>query len=491
MNPRNPAALFAYVLAGGIAMPAWSPASANTPPSTIDPAAEVAPRWLIKISGDGEARTAELNAVPGIQKARRIGGEWYVVSVEPGIEDAQARQALTAHPGVEAVESDTRGSYLSTEIPNDPYFADLPDDGQIGTLDDIYPTCMWGLHNRWLDRCLDDDGEPVIGPDVGALEAWVYTKGSMDVVVAVIDSGIDFSNPDLGPHAWHHPTDPSIVGGYRVNGVDEPTSLCEPGDPSLPYTGLEWCIDRWNHGTQMAGIVAARGNDGFGITGVAQEATLLGIAITLGAPALVDVVEGIYLAVDLGADVMNLSLGFPDESEALNDAIQYALDRDATIVAAAGNSSNDSDETPMFPAALPGVIGVAAIDRLGDLASFSNWGETTIDLAAPGVHSLGPVGRKVINEYGDYHHYYLHGSGTSNAAPHVVGAVVLLKSLFPDDFSNAEIRDILMTSTQKLTSLEGKVRSGGTLRADLAIEEAIRRIERGAPSESARAAAPD
>lgn len=223
--------------------------------------------------------------------------------------------------------------------------------------------------------------------------AWPLTTGR-GVTVAVLDSGVAGTHPDLTG---------ALVPGINTRG--------DRGDRSAPDT------DDNGHGTHVAGIIAARAGNGTGGSGVAPDATIMPVKVLGpdGTGWLSDVTEGIIWATDHGASVINLSLGGPD-ADVMAPAVQYAQRHGVTVVAAAGNEGSTS---PSYPAALPGVLSVAALDQHRELATYSNRGGT-IDFTAPGsaIVSTVPGGYETM-------------SGTSMAAPQVSGVVALLRSVSP------------------------------------------------------------
>ena len=223
--------------------------------------------------------------------------------------------------------------------------------------------------------------------------AWSIGTGS-GAVVAVIDSGVDGSHPDLTA---------GMVSGKNTRN--------DRGDYSAPDS------DNNGHGTHVAGIIAARANNGKGIAGVAPEAQIMPVKVldADGSGWMADVIEGIVWAADHGADVINMSLGGPD-ADFSAAAVQYAQSRGVVVVAAAGNEGSTQ---AMYPAALPGVVSVSALDDSGAVDNYSNTGES-IDIAAPGRRSSRryPVG-------------YQSMSGTSMAAPHVAGVAALIRGYAP------------------------------------------------------------
>ncbi len=278
-------------------------------------------------------------------------------------------------------------------FPNDPPFN--PGDPNYGIL--------WGLHNF---------GQPVEmqsglpGADVNAPDSWEISTGGEEVVIAVIDSGVAYSHPDLTPNMWTNPgedpwadpNDPTTGNGMDDDGngkVDD----WRGWDFSDEDNDL---MDYYGHGTHVAGTIAAMGNNGEGITGVMWRARMMPVRFLNadGIGWVSDAIAAIEYAVGKGARVINASWGTSSFSQALYDAISYANDKGCLFVAAAGNSSSDNDTNPFYPASydLPNIISVAATDQRDNLASFSNWGPSTVDVAAPGVsiystwpswHSIG------------------------------------------------------------------------------------------------------
>jgi subtilisin family serine protease len=290
---------------------------------------------------------------------------------------------------------------------------------------------------------------------MGAASAWRQTTGG-DVTVAVIDSGVDLTHPDLVPNLW---TNPREIPG---NGIDDDGNGYVDdvhGYDFVDNTGNPQ--DANGHGTHVAGIVAARGGNGIGVAGVAWSARIMAIRV-LDANArgtTTTVAQGIRYAVDNGARIINLSLAGPSPARDLEDAIVYAQQHGVLIVVAAGNDGRDLSVAPTYPAAYPedNVLGVAATTQDGVLASVSDFG-VGADLAAPGADILSTA-------LGGGYEWR---TGTSMAAPHVSGALVLLAAARPD-LDARGLRDALLAGTRK----QGLAVESGALDAGAALHGVI------------------
>lgn len=240
-------------------------------------------------------------------------------------------------------------------------------------------------------------------PIIEANRGWKLTKGSNDVIVAVVDTGVDINHPDLKG---------KLLKGYNVINPNK-----EP-------------LDDVGHGTHVAGIISAKVNNNEGIAGMMWGGKLLPVKAldSTGSGTTYSVAQGIIWAVDQGAKVINLSLGNYADAQFLHEAIKYAFDRDVVIIAATGN---DNTERPGYPAAYPEVLSVSATDYNLNRASFSNYGDY-IDVMAPG--------ESIASTYPDNQYAAL--SGTSMASPHVAALAALIRSINPD-LKNTEVMDII------------------------------------------------
>ena len=287
---------------------------------------------------------------------------------------------------------------------------------------------------------------------VQAPAAWQASTGSRDVVVAVIDSGIDYTHEDLAAQMWVNPDeDPSTPGdddnnGWRndVHGIDCANDDADP-------------VDDTGHGTHVAGTIGAAANNRAGVAGSAWNVKLMALKF-LGADGVgytSDAIQCLYYAIDEGAHITNNSWGGANFSRTLHDAISYAGERDQLFVAAAGNDGVDADVKAHYPSAydLENVVSVAASTSDDQLAGFSNYGTRSVDLAAPGVKILSTVP-------GGYAYY----SGTSMATPHVTGAAVLALAMDPALRSDVTaLRAALLENVDPVAGLAGKVATGGRL----------------------------
>ncbi|MEY4066471.1 MAG: hypothetical protein RIR26_2679 [Pseudomonadota bacterium] len=287
---------------------------------------------------------------------------------------------------------------------------------------------------------------------IGAPQVWPTTSGSSKVLVADIDTGIDYNHEDLINNIWHNPAEIAGDGiDNDANGyVDDVVGWDFRDKDARPF-------DDNSHGSHTAGTIAATGGNGIGVSGVAQQASIMSLRFlggSQGSGTLEDAVKAIDYATENGAQIMSNSWGGGGYSQSMFDAISRANDKGILFVAAAGNSGTDNDSKAQYPASyeLPNVLTVAATDSGDKLASFSCFGLKSVHLAAPGVKILSTVP-------GDK---YASLSGTSMATPHVTGAAVLLKAAYPN-MKAKELKDVLMQSVEQLSSLAGKVSTGGRL----------------------------
>jgi subtilisin family serine protease len=387
--------------------------------------------WIVKAAAQATAL-----GVDATWRATSLGEGFFALAAPgAGVQDVLGWAART--PGVAYVEPDF--VIASSRVPNDPSF-----------------TQLWGLNNT-------GQSGGVVDSDIDAPEAWDVTTGSRSVVVAVIDTGIDYTHPDLAANAWRNPGE---VAGDRIdndgNGfVDDVYGWDFANNDANP-------MDDEGHGTHVAGTIGAVGDNGSGVIGVNWQVSIMGLKF-LGADgsgttsaAIAAVNYATRMRRDFGINVVatNNSWGGGGFSTALRDAIAAGGNAGILFVAAAGNAATNNDTAPEYPASYTGdtVISVAATDRFNRLSSFSNYGATTVDLGAPGssIYSTVPG-----NAYATY-------SGTSMATPQVTGAVALLAAARPGSTA-AEIRAAIMATTTPVAALAGKTVTGGLLNVDAAV----------------------
>ncbi len=323
--------------------------------------------------------------------------------------------------------------------------------------------------------------------DIGVENAWRVNAGNK-IVVAVIDTGVDYTHEDLLPNMWRNAKEiPDNNVDDDNNGfVDDIVGWDFLGKDNKPYdlaaTSLGDLLNGGNpgHGTHCAGNVAARGQNGKGISGVAPNAQIMALRfIGSEGGTTADAVLSIKYAVDNGAKVLSNSWGSEGEdpadavnNQALKDAIQYAGDHNVLFVAAAGNGhqgrgyDNDSDPNPAYPASYThdNIISVAALDVNNNFGSFSNWGRVSVDIGAPGVKVFSTT---VGGKYSDTVIPLLGATwdGTSMACPHVAGAAALYWSVHPEK-TVAEVKAAILNSAVKISVASGKLVTEGKLNVD-------------------------
>ncbi|MCC5825819.1 S8 family serine peptidase [Alkalimonas sp.] len=326
-----------------------------------------------------------------LHQARRFAQfpDQAVVGRPTGLSLQQAKVELQALPGVRSVELDYK--VRKTQQPNDPRYS-----------------------QQWYLQAL---------PGIQAEQAWSETTGSQQLVVAVIDTGVDYNHPDLAANIWQNPREQANGQDDSGNGyIDDIRGIDTANDTSDP-------MDDDGHGTLIAGIIAAAGNNSRGIAGVNWQLQILPCKFLddLGEGFTSDAIECLDYILDLKVNhgipivATNNSWGSPSFSSALYQAVQKHHDAGILFVASAGNNASS---LPFYPAAfdLPNVISVAAHDRDGQLADFSNFGRGHVSLSAPGVQMLSTY----------LNNGYATSSGTSMAAPVVTGLAALLKSARPE-----------------------------------------------------------
>lgn len=344
--------------------------------------------------------------------------------VQIRLEPSETYREVTAKPSEEA------------NLPNDPMFGD-----------------QWALKNAGQNGGKEN-------ADISAIKAWEKTKGSKKVVVAVLDTGVDYLHMDLVTNMWIRPDG---VPQYRddelgvfndLNGFNAADNLADP-------------MDENGHGTHCAGVIGAEGDNEQGIAGINWQVEIMPLKFLGkgGFGSTKDAIEAINYAIDrkqkgVNVRVISASWGSTVYSKALEDAIRAAGEQGILFVAAAGNDAGDNDKRPHYPSNynLPNVISVAALDRVDNLASFSNYGVKTVHIAAPGKDILSTWLKDGYRE----------ASGTSMATPQVSGVAGLILANEPN-LTVEKLRERILKSVDKVDSLNGKIENGGRLNAAKAL----------------------
>jgi subtilisin family serine protease len=336
-------------------------------------------------------------------------------------------------PGVTLVEPD----YIvkTNTTPNDPNFA-----------------AQWDMYNTSTP-----------GADIGATLAWSLSTGSTANVVGVVDTGVDYTHPDLAANIWSAPSQFTVVlswgsitcpaGSHGYNAV---ARTCNPADDH-------------SHGTHVSGTIGAIGNNGTGVAGVNWSTRIMGLKFldSTGSGSVSDAIDAIEFGLQAktifssaaNLRVLSNSWGGGGYMQSLYNEIAKANTADVLFVAAAGNNASNNNTTPSYPASYTNanVIAVAATTNTDGLASFSNYGSTSVHLGAPGVNILSTLP-------GSAYGYY---SGTSMATPHVSGAAMLVLSKC--SLNTAGLKNAILSNVDVVSSLQGITITGGRLNVNRAI----------------------
>jgi len=326
------------------------------------------------------------------------------------------------------------------------------------TPNDPYSTELWGLHNTGQTGGTQDS-------DIDAPEAWYTQTDCSSVAIAILDTGADLDHEDLKESIWRNTVEDWSNGSPGNNGEDD------DGNGMIDdYYGWDFVNGDNNpyddngeeelyHGTHVTGIIAARGNNGVGITGVCWSGSIMQLKIldSRGDGTVAHEIAAIGYAIDKGAKIINLSLGGAGYSTGEYGAIKMAGDAGILFVAAAGNEGTDNDESPVYPASydLDNIISVTATDHSDELPSWANYGLTSVDVAAPGVEILGA---KAGNSY-----QYI--SGSSMAAPHVAALAALILA-HDSTLTYSQVKDLILNGVDVKSALEGNILTGGRINAN-------------------------
>ncbi len=389
-------------------------------------------------SVSGLAAIDDLDNADAASVVAQYGAMAEVAYAEPNYQ-IKLDDPIQKQSGSPAVAEDLlyRPGLLPLYTPNDPMFAD-----------------QWALNNT-------GQGGGTAKADIDAIAAWAKSKGSAEVVVAVLDSGVDYTHEDLVSNMWIRPknlaayTDDELGTYNDLNGYNGTDKIADPMDDN-------------GHGTHCAGIIGAEGDNGIGISGINQKVKIMPLKFLGrgGSGTTEDAIAAINYAIDRKKNGVNLriisaSWGSNSYSKALEDTIRAAGDAGILFVAAAGNDGSNNDKRPHYPSnyKLPNVISVAALDRNDKLASFSNFGVGTVHIAAPG--------KDILSTW--LNNAYREASGTSMATPYVSGVAALIIANEPK-ITMEKLRAKLLSSADKLESLSGKVANSGRVCAANATE---------------------
>ena len=340
-----------------------------------------------------------------------------------------------AEPNFEINIPDAVDNPLTPVLPRDPRFMD-----------------QWALANSG-----QRGGKQ--GADISAGLAWAKTTGNKDLVVAVLDTGVDYTHEDLVENMWIRPATLPPYHDDQLGTIDDVNGFNAIDNASDP-------MDDNGHGTHCAGIIGAEGENDKGIAGVNWTVKIMPLKFMNagGSGTTKDAIEAINYVIarkkaGVNVRIISASWGSTQKSRALGEVIRKAYENDILFVAAAGNSSTNNDRLPHYPSSYDNVISVAALDRNDQLATFSNFGAKSVAIAAPGVDILSTW-------LGDE---YEEKSGTSMATPVVAGVAALVLAEHPE-MTVEQLRKKLVASTDPIVALKGKTVSGGRINAAKAIE---------------------
>jgi subtilisin family serine protease len=362
------------------------------------------------------------------------------------LDNADAASIVAEYSKLPEVEYAEPNFEINLEESEGPLVPVLPHDPQFGD--------QWALSNSGQKGGTK-------GADISATLAWATTTGTDKLVVAVLDTGVDYTHEDLAANMWARPDSLAPYHDAELGTIDDLNGFNAVDNASDP-------MDDNGHGTHCAGIIGAEGENDLGIAGVNWKVQIMPLKFmgAGGSGTTKDAIEAINYVIDrkkagVNVRIISASWGSTQRSRSLEAVIRKAYENDILFVAAAGNSSVDNDRTPHFPSSydVPNVISVAALDRHDQLASFSNYGVKSVAIAAPGVDILSTW---LGNEYEEK-------SGTSMATPVVSGVAALVLAENPR-MSVDDLRKKLLASTDPIVALKGKTVTGGRINAAKAME---------------------
>ena len=372
----------------------------------------------------------EIESVPGLEAI-------------DDLDDADAEAVASEYRNLPEVEFAERNYEISLEDTS-------PGLGPVRPRDPRFDE-QWALAN-------DGQNGGKQGADISAMRAWAVTTGTEKVVVAVLDSGVDYTHMDLATNIWVRPANVQPYDDADLGTIQDLHGYNALGNDSDP-------MDDNGHGTHCAGIIGAEGGNDIGITGVNWKIQIMPLKFMNagGFGTTKDAVEAINYVIDrkqkgVNVRIISTSWGSTQRSRALEAVIRKAYEEGILFVAASGNASTNNDRSPHYPSSYNNVVSVAALDRNDRLASFSNYGAKSVQIAAPGKDILSTWPGDAYEEH----------SGTSMATPVVAGVAALIVAQNPR-ISVDDLRSKVLASVDPLDSLKGRVATGGRINAAKAV----------------------
>jgi parallel beta-helix repeat protein len=357
----------------------------------------------------------------------------YKMQLDLSISVENALKILSLDPRIQYAEPDFIMTLDAIKTPNDAKYSFL-----------------WGLNNSGQTGGTAD-------ADIDAAEAWTISNGSSDIVVAVIDTGVDYNHPDLTANMWKNPNE--TVDGIDNDGngyIDDIYGIDAYNDDSDP-------MDDHSHGTHCSGTIGGVGNNSIGVVGVNWNVSIMALKFIskFNSGPTSDAIETINYMIMMKENGTNIkvssnSWGGGGFSKSLYDAIEKTRRANIIFIAASGNDYSDTDITPHYPSSynLTNVLSVAATDHNDNRAAFSNWGAHSVDVAAPGVRTYSTI---LSNGYGNK-------SGTSMATPHTAGLAALIAAT-NSTMNYNELKNLIMTTVDPLPALKEEMIAGGRINA--------------------------
>lgn len=407
-----------FFLSSALILPLAASGPESAPRSHPQNSSFVPGEILVKFKGMVDAQTYEFDRSRlGIRAIKRLDGKGvHRIKLAPDLSVEEAQRIWQQDAQVEYAEP----NYFR-------YLARTPDDS-------AYPS-QWNL------------------PQIAAPAAWDIATDCVATVVAIIDSGVDYEHPDLAANMW---TNPAEIAGDGIdndgNGyLDDALGWDFVNDDNDP-------MDENGHSTHVAGTIGAVGDNGLGVASLCWAGRIMALRAfdADGNATVADIIEAMQYARTKGARIVNASYAGADFSQAEYDMIRLLNSAGILLVVAAGNEGVDNDRLPSYPAGydLPNIIAVAATDPNDRLASFSNFGPATVQVAAPGV--------SIFSTY--LNNDYAFGSGTSMAGPHVSGLAALVWSANPD-LDAYQVKGRILDCVDRLADLSGRLFTAGRIHA--------------------------